>query len=96
MFYCRKKSHPKITPEIRRELQAAQCRDVEVGQSLALEGEVEFEEDNDYTPMEDDEMGHGSQRGSKSSSGQQPDENMDSDEDDEDDDDDDDDDEEEL
>ncbi|XP_040156735.1 bystin [Anopheles arabiensis] len=96
LHLLKKKSHPKITPEIRRELQAAQCRDVEVGQSLALEGEVEFEEDNDYTPMEDDEMGHGTQRGSKSASGQQPDENMDSDEDDEDDDDDDDDDEEEL
>uniref|UniRef100_A0A182JQM6 Bystin n=1 Tax=Anopheles christyi TaxID=43041 RepID=A0A182JQM6_9DIPT len=92
LHLLKKKSHPKITPEIRRELQAAQCRDVEVGQSLALEGEVEFEEDNDYTPMEDEEMGHGSQRRSKSVTAQQNDEEMDSDDDDEDEDDDDDDD----
>lgn len=30
----RKKSHPKITPEIRRELQAAQCRDVEAAEPI--------------------------------------------------------------
>lgn len=29
LFY-RKQSHPKITPEIRRELLAATCRDVEM------------------------------------------------------------------
>lgn len=27
---CRKKSHFKITPDVRRELQAASCRDVEM------------------------------------------------------------------
>ncbi|KPJ13565.1 Bystin [Papilio machaon] len=30
----RKQSHPTITPEIRRELQAAQCRDVEVNEAV--------------------------------------------------------------
>ncbi|XP_013167162.1 PREDICTED: bystin [Papilio xuthus] len=30
----RKQSHPTITPEIRRELQSAQCRDVEVNEAL--------------------------------------------------------------
>uniref|UniRef100_A0A182RVA5 Bystin n=1 Tax=Anopheles funestus TaxID=62324 RepID=A0A182RVA5_ANOFN len=87
LHLLKKKSHPKITPEIRRELQAARCRDVEVGQSLALEGEMEFEEDNDYAPMEDDEEAHGSQRVKFSSSTQRKDvEPLDSDDDDDDDD----------
>ncbi|EDW05592.1 bystin [Drosophila mojavensis] len=30
----KKKSHPKITPDIRRELQAAQCRDVEMMETM--------------------------------------------------------------
>ncbi|XP_021201392.3 bystin [Helicoverpa armigera] len=30
----RKQSHPTITPEIRRELQAAKCRDIEVNESI--------------------------------------------------------------
>ncbi|XP_035902324.1 LOW QUALITY PROTEIN: bystin [Anopheles stephensi] len=98
LHLLKKQTHPKITPEIRRELQAARCRDVEVGQSLALEGEVEFQEDNDYTPMEDDEEAHGSQqRMVKFASGQQnEEESMESDDDDDADEDDDDDDDEEL
>lgn len=30
LFAYRKQQHPKLTPEIRRELQAARCRDVEM------------------------------------------------------------------
>uniref|UniRef100_A0A182QQI9 Bystin n=1 Tax=Anopheles farauti TaxID=69004 RepID=A0A182QQI9_9DIPT len=86
LHLLKKKTHLKITPQIRRELQAAKCRDVEIGQSLALENEVEFEEDNDYTPMEDDEEA----QWSKAASGQQNDEDMDSDDDDEEEDDEDD------
>ncbi|XP_053600825.1 bystin [Plodia interpunctella] len=37
----RKQSHPTITPEIRRELQAAQCRDIEVNESLPTQMTVE-------------------------------------------------------
>ncbi|XP_013195328.1 bystin [Amyelois transitella] len=37
----RKQSHPTITPEIRRELQAAQCRDIEVNESLSSQMAVE-------------------------------------------------------
>lgn len=39
---------------------AGQCRDVETGQSLAHENDIEFQEDNDYTPMDDDTEAHGS------------------------------------
>lgn len=53
-FVCfRKKSHAKITPEIRRELVAARCRDVEGGDSLVHEADMEYKEDTDYAPMED-------------------------------------------
>ncbi|CAG9783027.1 unnamed protein product [Diatraea saccharalis] len=37
----RKQSHPSITPEIRRELQAAKCRDIEVNESLTAAMVVE-------------------------------------------------------
>ncbi|XP_055539644.1 bystin [Wyeomyia smithii] len=50
----KKKSHHKITPQIRRELMAAQCRDVEMGDSLAHEADMEYKEDTDFTPMEAD------------------------------------------
>ncbi|XP_053680777.1 bystin [Anopheles nili] len=83
----KKKSHYKITPEIRRELMAARCRDVEIGQSLDLEGEVEFEEDNDFTPMEDDTEPRISSHGAaKSATIHGKDEAMDSDDDDDEDD----------
>ncbi|XP_058445755.1 bystin [Malaya genurostris] len=49
----KKKSHPKITPEIRRELMAAVCRDAEMGDSLAHEVDMEYKEDDDFTPMDD-------------------------------------------
>ncbi|XP_058823645.1 bystin [Topomyia yanbarensis] len=54
----KKKSHPKITPEIRRELMAAKCRDAEMGDSLAHEVDMEYKEDNDYAPMDADETEH--------------------------------------
>ncbi|XP_028160256.1 bystin [Ostrinia nubilalis] len=37
----RKQSHPTITPEIRRELQAAKCRDIEINESLPSNMNVE-------------------------------------------------------
>uniref|UniRef100_U5EVH8 Putative cell adhesion complex protein bystin n=1 Tax=Corethrella appendiculata TaxID=1370023 RepID=U5EVH8_9DIPT len=49
----KKKSHPKITPEIRRELLAAKCRDEEVGDSMQYEENIEFKEDTDFTPMDE-------------------------------------------
>lgn len=33
----RKQSHPQITPEIRRELQNAKCRDIEVGEPSTMQ-----------------------------------------------------------
>lgn len=39
----RKKSHPKITPEIRRELQAGRPRDAEMGEQLMCEEEQEMD-----------------------------------------------------
>lgn len=86
----KKKSHYKITPEIRRELMAARCRDVEMGDSLAHEADMEYKEDMDFTPMEADEGASSSSatKGGKPSGA--ADEDMESgDEDDEDDDDDD-------
>ncbi|XP_065073521.1 bystin [Ochlerotatus camptorhynchus] len=50
----KKKSHYKITPEIRRELMVARCRDVETGESLAHEADMEYKEDMDFTPMDAD------------------------------------------
>lgn len=47
----KKKYHQKITPEIRRELMAAKCRDVEMGDSLAHEVDMEYKEDA-FTPMD--------------------------------------------
>jgi essential nuclear protein 1 len=41
MQLLRKKNNPKITPEIRRELQAAKTRDAEMGASLRCEEEEE-------------------------------------------------------
>uniref|UniRef100_A0A182IY87 Bystin n=1 Tax=Anopheles atroparvus TaxID=41427 RepID=A0A182IY87_ANOAO len=91
----RKKSHPKISPEIRRELVAGHCRDVETGQSLAHEADMEFQEDDDYTPMDDDANALGNGKtpmgSSKSVSGKHNDEEMESDDDDEEDDEDEDD-----
>ena len=43
----RKKNHPKITPEIRRELQAGRTRDAEMGEQLMCEDEVEQDMDTD-------------------------------------------------
>lgn len=43
MHLLRKKSHPKITPEIRRELQAGKPRDAEMGASLRCEDNLEME-----------------------------------------------------
>ncbi|XP_058127500.1 bystin [Anopheles ziemanni] len=87
MQLLRKKSHKKITPEIRRELIAGRCRDVEIGQSLVHEADVEFQEDNDYTPMDDDASGNSFVKKSKPS---ENDEEMESDGDDDDDEDEDD------
>lgn len=78
----KKKSHYKITPEIRRELMAARCRDVEMGDSLAHEADMEYKEDLDFAPMEADEgAGASSSANVKSSAA---DEDMESDDDDED------------
>lgn len=41
----RKKNHPKVTPEIRRELQAAKTRDAEMGEPLRCEDEQEMDTD---------------------------------------------------
>ncbi|XP_052866487.1 bystin [Anopheles cruzii] len=78
LHLLKKKSHYKITPEIRRELMAGQCRDVEVGQSLAHEGDVEFREDNDFTPMDDDMEAQGSRSVAKPTPKETQDEDMDS------------------
>jgi essential nuclear protein 1 len=43
MHLLRKKSHPKITPEIRRELQAGKPRDAEMGASLHCENNQEMD-----------------------------------------------------
>jgi essential nuclear protein 1 len=43
----RKKNHPKITPEIRRELQAAKTRDAEMGEPMKCEDEMEHDMDFD-------------------------------------------------
>jgi essential nuclear protein 1 len=45
MQLLRKKNHPKVTPEIRRELQAARPRDTEMGASLKCEEGEEHEMD---------------------------------------------------
>lgn len=47
----RKQSHPKLTPEIRRELQAARCRDVEAIEPVAGEHVEDVEMDDDDVPM---------------------------------------------
>jgi essential nuclear protein 1 len=47
MQLIRKKSHVKITPEIRRELQAAKPRDAEVDAPMHCEGDEEAEMDTD-------------------------------------------------
>lgn len=84
----KKKSHAKITPEIRRELMAARCRDVEGGDSLVHEADMEYKEDNDYTPMEDGtEAVAGGSSTTKAKTGE--DEQMEDDDDEDDDDDDD-------
>ncbi|EAT48991.1 AAEL000001-PA [Aedes aegypti] len=77
----KKKTHYKITPEIRRELMAARCRDVEMGESLAHEADMEYKEDMDFGPMEADEGAGSSSRGGKPAAA---DEDMESEEDDED------------
>ncbi|KAL1401066.1 hypothetical protein pipiens_001992 [Culex pipiens pipiens] len=79
----KKKSHAKITPEIRRELVAARCRDVEGGDSLVHETDMEYKEDTDYAPMEDAASGPSS--GKVAAKGE--DEEMEDDDDEEDDDD---------
>ncbi|XP_053692692.1 bystin [Sabethes cyaneus] len=84
----KKKSHHKITPEIRRELMAAQCRDVEMGDSLAHEADMEYKEDNDFTPMEDEQSPSSSSNRMKQAAG--GDEKMSSEEEEDSDDDDDD------
>uniref|UniRef100_A0A2M3Z4Z4 Putative cell adhesion complex protein bystin n=1 Tax=Anopheles braziliensis TaxID=58242 RepID=A0A2M3Z4Z4_9DIPT len=82
LLLLKKKSHPKITPEIRRELMAGHCRDVETGQSLAHENDIEFQEDDDYTPMDDDAEAHGSRSTPGKSGKEVQDEEMESDADD--------------
>ncbi|XP_055612353.1 bystin [Uranotaenia lowii] len=82
LHLLKKKSHPKITPEIRRELMAAQCRDVEMGESLAHEANMEYKEDDDFTPMDDD--GPTASSSGKSGAVQQMEEDSDDDDDDED------------
>lgn len=77
----KKKSHAKITPEIRRELVAARCRDVEGGDSLVHEADMEYKEDTDYAPMED------AASGPSGKSAKVEDEEMEDDDDEEDDDD---------
>lgn len=79
----KKKSHAKITPEIRRELMAARCRDVEGGDSLVHEADMEYKEDTDYTPME--ETGVSSSGAKAAADEQMEDEDDEEDDDDEDD-----------
>lgn len=54
----RKKSHPIITPQIRRELQAAKCRDVEMmeSESLLNEQKQQFNYDEINREIEEHEM----------------------------------------
>lgn len=60
---------------------AARCRDVEMGDSLAHEADMEYKEDMDFGPMEADEGAGSSSRGGKPAAA---DEDMESEEDDED------------
>lgn len=45
----KKKNHPKITPEIRRELQAAKTRDAEMGEPMRLDEEEYQEQEMDFS-----------------------------------------------
>ncbi|GAB0099771.1 Bystin [Sergentomyia squamirostris] len=52
----KKQIHPKLTPEIRRELLAAKCRDVEVAQDQKMEADGDEMEKNEYDPVFDAPM----------------------------------------
>uniref|UniRef100_A0A1L8E3L3 Putative cell adhesion complex protein bystin n=1 Tax=Nyssomyia neivai TaxID=330878 RepID=A0A1L8E3L3_9DIPT len=56
MGLLRKQSHPKLTPEIRRELLAAKCRDVEVANEQDMDEEAAEMEENEYDPVFDAPM----------------------------------------